>query len=104
MESAVKKGLLRYCLICDGYEAIGKTVAILGRGVHGAKEALFIADYASRVTLFTNGAPGDFTEETDQLRDRDVDTVTTEIEFILENPAPRVWRFLCSQAKPECLT
>lgn len=47
MESAVKKGLLRYCPICDGYEAINKSVAVLGDGVHGAKEALFIADYAA---------------------------------------------------------
>lgn len=84
MESAVRKGLLRYCPICDGYEAIDKTVAVLGRGMHGAREALFIADYASRLTLFTNGTGENFTEESEQLRKRNVEIVTAEIEFIRE--------------------
>lgn len=84
MESAVTKGLLRYCPICDGYEAIDKTVAVLGGGVHGAREALFIADYASCLTLFTNGIGENFTQESKQLRGRNVDIVTAEIEFVRE--------------------
>ncbi|WP_436146523.1 NAD(P)/FAD-dependent oxidoreductase [Acidovorax sp. LjRoot194] len=50
-ERALRKGILRYCPICDGFEAIGKKVAVLGEGVHGAKEAAFIHHYAEDVTL-----------------------------------------------------
>jgi thioredoxin reductase (NADPH) len=84
MESAVKKGLLRYCPICDGYEAINKSVAVLGGGAHGAKEALFIADYAGRLTLFTNSPLDDCEEETRALGNRNVEVVVAGISSIRE--------------------
>lgn len=48
---AVKRGLIRTCPICDGYEAIGKTIAVLGNGEHAAAEALFIRTFSAEVTL-----------------------------------------------------
>jgi thioredoxin reductase (NADPH) len=48
---AVKRGLVRTCPVCDGYEAIGKRVGVFGAGDHAAKEALFLRTYADRVTL-----------------------------------------------------
>lgn len=48
---AVKNGLIRTCPICDGFEAIGKTVAVLGDGEHAAAEALFLRTFSSHVTL-----------------------------------------------------
>ena len=50
-ERALRRGILRYCPICDGFEAIGKKVAVLGKGTHGAKEAAFIHHYAEDLTL-----------------------------------------------------
>lgn len=85
MESSLKKGLLRYCPICDGFEAIDKAVAILGRGAHGAKEALFISDYTNRLTLLTDPSLTKLTDEMEQLRIRNVDVVTAEIEAIRES-------------------
>jgi len=49
---AVKRGLIRTCPICDGYESIGKRVAVLGEGDHAAAEALFIRTYTEKVWLF----------------------------------------------------
>ncbi|MCJ2046825.1 NAD(P)/FAD-dependent oxidoreductase [Methylobacterium sp. J-078] len=48
---AVMGGLVRTCPICDGYEAIGKTIAVLGNGEHAAAEALFIRTFSAQVTL-----------------------------------------------------
>ena len=39
---AVKRGLLRACPICDGYECTGKSIGVLGSGEHAAREALFL--------------------------------------------------------------
>jgi thioredoxin reductase (NADPH) len=39
---AVRDGLLRYCPVCDGFEASHRHVAVLGRGSHGAKETEFL--------------------------------------------------------------
>jgi thioredoxin reductase (NADPH) len=41
-EGAVRAGLLRYCPVCDGFEASDRRVAVLGRGSHGTKEAEFL--------------------------------------------------------------
>jgi thioredoxin reductase (NADPH) len=55
---AVRRGLVRYCPICDGYEARGRRVAVIGHGEHGLGEAVFIArTYACDVTLLTLGRP-----------------------------------------------
>lgn len=48
---AVKRGIIRTCPICDGYEAIGKRIAVIGSGEHAAAEALFLRTYASDVSL-----------------------------------------------------
>jgi len=49
-ENAIRNGFLRYCPICDGFEAIGKKVAVLGKGDHGVNEAIFIQHYAKNLT------------------------------------------------------
>jgi thioredoxin reductase (NADPH) len=43
-------GQVRYCPVCDGYETQGQRVAVLGRGAHGLREALFVAGFDNRVT------------------------------------------------------
>jgi len=48
---AVRSGLVRTCPICDGYEAIGKTIAVVGNGEHAAAEALFIRTFSAQVTV-----------------------------------------------------
>ncbi len=47
----VQRGLIRYCPICDGYEARRGTIAVLGADQHGAAEAEFLAGYGGTVTL-----------------------------------------------------
>jgi thioredoxin reductase (NADPH) len=48
---AVKRGLIRTCPICDGWESMGKRVAVLGPGEHAAAEALFLRTWATDVSL-----------------------------------------------------
>jgi thioredoxin reductase (NADPH) len=55
VRDAVARGLLRFCPICDAYEVIGKRLAIIGHGVSGLGEALFLKDYTKDVTLLTLG-------------------------------------------------
>lgn len=55
---AVRGGFLRYCPVCDGYEVIDREVGVLGRGEHGAREALFLRHYTARLTLLAGGPPG----------------------------------------------
>ncbi len=43
---------IRFCPICDGYEAIDRRVGVLGDLASGAKKALFLRTYTRHVSLF----------------------------------------------------
>jgi thioredoxin reductase (NADPH) len=56
LPNAVQRGLVRYCPICDGYEASGRKIAVIGYGDRGLGEAVFVArTYSRDVTLLTLG-------------------------------------------------
>lgn len=48
---AVARGLVRYCPVCDGFEAMHQAIAVLGADGHGLAEALFLRTYSEDVTL-----------------------------------------------------
>lgn len=47
----VELGRLRFCPICDGYEAMDKAIGVLGPAEHAWKKALFLRTYSNRVAL-----------------------------------------------------
>ncbi|WP_395671578.1 NAD(P)/FAD-dependent oxidoreductase [Phenylobacterium sp.] len=58
LEDGVARGLVRICPICDGYEVIGKSVGVIGRDDHCAREAVFIRTYSDDVTfIHVGGGP-----------------------------------------------
>lgn len=48
---ALARGLLRYCPVCDGFEAMYQAIAVLGADGNGLAEALFLRNYSDNVTL-----------------------------------------------------
>lgn len=50
-EQALRDHVLRYCPICDGYEATGKALGVLGHDSNGAAEALFLRQYSDDIVL-----------------------------------------------------
>lgn len=54
---ALASGQLRYCPVCDGWEAggpdFGTRIGVVGAESHGVAEALFLRTYTPHVTLFT---------------------------------------------------
>jgi thioredoxin reductase (NADPH) len=59
-DDALRRGLLRYCPVCDGYEVTGFRVALLGSGEHGLAEARFLRSYSASVTLVAPHGPHGF--------------------------------------------
>ena len=49
---ALRDGALRYCPVCDGYEAIDQAIGVLAAGATGIREALYIRHFSEHVTLF----------------------------------------------------
>ena len=56
---AVMRSLLRFCPICDAFEAIDKRVAVIGDGGVGEREAQFLTHYSKQVTLLHLGSPNE---------------------------------------------
>jgi thioredoxin reductase (NADPH) len=52
---AVKRGLVRICPICDGYESSGLSIGVIGNCQHAAPEALFLRTYSNRITVLATG-------------------------------------------------
>jgi thioredoxin reductase (NADPH) len=48
---AVAAGIVRLCPICDGYEAEGKRIGVIGSGEHALREAQFLRRFTPDVTL-----------------------------------------------------
>ncbi|MBR0641444.1 NAD(P)/FAD-dependent oxidoreductase [Plastoroseomonas hellenica] len=64
LPDAVRRGLVRYCPICDGFEARGRRIAVIGHGDQGLGEAVFIArTYSNDVSLLTLGTAMALTAE-----------------------------------------
>lgn len=59
IDEATRAGQVRYCPICDGYETQDLRVAVLGQGIHGLKESLFIARWARELTWLAMGTQED---------------------------------------------
>ncbi len=50
-DEALRRGLIRYCPICDGYEVTDRKVGVIGSGRHGVAEAMFLRSYTPQITL-----------------------------------------------------
>lgn len=51
IDKAIADGLIRYCPVCDGFEATDRKIAILGSGDDAAGKARFMRSYSKDVTL-----------------------------------------------------
>ncbi len=90
--AAVRRGLLRICPICDAFEAVDKRIAVIGDGALGEREAEFLKNYSSRVTLLHVG-PQPLNPAKGAPRERGIERISTTLSA-LKIRADRV--VLCS--------
>jgi thioredoxin reductase (NADPH) len=57
LRDAIYRGALRFCPICDGYEATDKRIGVLGRFAASAKKAVFLRTYSRGVVLLPTEDP-----------------------------------------------
>ena len=63
MGDAIRRGLVRHCPVCDGYEAKGQRIGVIGNDARVAKEALFLRTYSDSVTVLTLGHRVGFSQD-----------------------------------------
>ncbi|MBH5398322.1 NAD(P)/FAD-dependent oxidoreductase [Bradyrhizobium sp. CNPSo 4010] len=72
--TAVTDGLLRYCPVCDAFEATGRRIGVIGPLARAAGKALFLRGYSRDVTLLATG-PDDDRSATSRLAEAGVKVV-----------------------------
>jgi thioredoxin reductase (NADPH) len=78
-ERAIKRGVLRYCPICDGYEHRGERIGVVGCDVSGASEALFLRQFSSNIHLLTQCSAELTDEQRRDLEQAGIQTITDPI-------------------------
>jgi thioredoxin reductase (NADPH) len=58
LEDAIRRSLVRMCPICDGFEATGRRLAVLGDGGLAFREAAFLRTYSPHITVLLLGGGG----------------------------------------------
>jgi thioredoxin reductase (NADPH) len=53
LQSGADGNLVRYCPICDGYEAADREICVFGRAEEACSKALFLRTFSKSVTLLT---------------------------------------------------
>ena len=86
LDEAVRRGLIRHCPICDGFEVIDRSVAVIGFGATGFGETMFLRTYTSDLTLLTLGCPiGLAADERQHMREAGIRVIETPVaEVIVE--------------------
>ncbi len=105
LKDAVYEGALRFCPICDAYEAQGERIAVLGHVDTAWRKAIFLRTYSEDVTLLCVDDPDDITEacrkelaeaKVQFPRDRavDIDRSGEKIVAVLESGARKTFDVL----------
>ena len=80
----VRRGLVRICPICDGYEAIDQHIAVIGEGAKAVREALFLKTYSQHLAVIHLGEPGAMGEaERRQLSEAGIELIETPVDDVL---------------------
>ncbi|MDB5667033.1 NAD(P)/FAD-dependent oxidoreductase [Cypionkella sp.] len=62
-DSAVERGLLRYCPVCDAYEITGRRIGVIGTGDKGVNESVFLRSFTDDITLMSPAEGHDLSPE-----------------------------------------
>lgn len=83
LAEAVRSGALRYCPVCDGYEVIGQAVGVIADGPAGVREALYLRNFTSRLTVFPISADTRFSDDDCcRLAESGIDLVRAPVDSI----------------------
>lgn len=86
LPDAIRRGLIRHCPICDGFEVIDRRIAVLGRGRHAVNEALFLRHYTPDITLLLSDPHELQNTDLAKLRRANIEVVFDEVaEVFVEN-------------------
>lgn len=92
LKRAVASGCVRYCPVCDGFEAIGKRVAVVGKAKGGMGEAMFVRHFADSLSLLSIEEPIRLTaEELEKMRAARVDVASEPVALLAFDSSDKMY-------------
>jgi thioredoxin reductase (NADPH) len=82
LKEGVEQGLVRYCPICDGFEASDLRIAVLGKADDSVKKALFLRTYSRNVTLLELNGSGPWKPRADELSKAGIRLSTSPLQAL----------------------
>jgi thioredoxin reductase (NADPH) len=82
LEEAVDERLVRYCPICDGFEASDLRIGVLGRADDAVGKALFLRTYSRSVTLLALDGSGRRQPHADELSKAGIRLSTSPLQAL----------------------
>jgi thioredoxin reductase (NADPH) len=84
MREFIYRGRVRFCPICDGYEAMDQHIAVIGLFKPALKKAIFLRTYSRRVTLLLMADVSPSKQDLRLLQDADVELRRAPVVDLLE--------------------
>jgi thioredoxin reductase (NADPH) len=81
LDEAVSSSFVRYCPVCDAYEAMDKNIALFGPVNNIEEKALFLRAYSRSVTILPAGARAS-AHDIEKLRALDIHVASTPLQQI----------------------
>ena len=73
-----------HCPYCHGYEVRNQKTGILGNGEYGFEFSKMINNWTKDLTLYTNGKSTLTDEETNKLKDNNINIIELEIDKVIQ--------------------
>jgi len=79
----VRLGRVRICPICDGYEATGAEIGVIGDSDKAVREAMFLKTYSDRLTVIHVGEPSTLADDARRrLAQADIALIETPVSEV----------------------
>jgi thioredoxin reductase (NADPH) len=103
LDEAVAKGSIRYCPVCDGYEAADQRIGVLGHGEDTSSKARFLRTYSNDITLLSlDESGGGNTEKARSLREAGIKVAGWLDRCLPSSTAGTACGRCCGMVKPCC--
>lgn len=91
LDTLRRRGLLRYCPVCDAFEYRRKKIAVLAQDPHGVRTAIFLSRFSDRVFLIWPPSQALSTSQKNLLAKNGIQILTKDILQIEERAGSRLW-------------
>lgn len=80
LQESIKHGFVHHCAICDAYEFTNKRIGVIGSGIKGVNEALFLKTYTPDISLITLNSDENLTKH--QIRKLQAGNINLILEHL----------------------